>query len=185
MNPGEDCTDPGPYTGAYSRGNPFPVYVGTAWCGDDAVWKLNYDIYYVHEGNMLAGHDHDWEGITIVFSRDPGAKGEDWWRRAGAHYNRYNNHDWYKYSDLVSVVVEGPGDNYVASEIPGGNLKHPKVYVGFFSHSAYARKDDSILVNAGPASTEYRSDDWWRLPRAEDLHSWKEIDRKHSLPPRS
>jgi hypothetical protein len=26
------------------------------------------------------------------------------------------------------------------------------------------------------ANQEYRSDDWFRLPKAEDFHSWKEIE---------
>lgn len=39
--------------------------------------------------------------------------------------------------------------------------------------------DSSLAV--GVASVEYKSDDWWRLPRAEDLHSYKEIDREFHL----
>lgn len=47
INPGADCTNPGTYNGEMSLGNEFPVYVSTAWCGGDSVWKLNYDLYYV------------------------------------------------------------------------------------------------------------------------------------------
>lgn len=35
-----------------------------------------------HDGNLEAGHKHDWEGVTIVFARDPAANGDDWWYRA-------------------------------------------------------------------------------------------------------
>ena len=94
----------------------------------------------------------------------------------GAHYNHHSSHDWFKYSDLITVAVDVPGTSDVTNNDAGKNLNHPKVFVGFFSHSAYDRADTSIRVNAGIASVEYRSDDWWRLPRAEDLHSWKEID---------
>jgi len=40
---------------------------------------LNYDLYYVHDGNLEAGHKHDWEGVTIIFAKDPAANGGDWW----------------------------------------------------------------------------------------------------------
>jgi hypothetical protein len=29
---------------------------------------------YRHDGNLLAGHKHDWEGISVIFTKDPGAK---------------------------------------------------------------------------------------------------------------
>lgn len=81
-NPGADCTNPGDYHGAYTLGNDFPVYSSASWCCGDNVWKLNYDLYYVHDGNLEAGHGHDWEGVTIVFAKDPAASGDDWWHRA-------------------------------------------------------------------------------------------------------
>lgn len=31
------------------------------------------------------------------------------------------------------------------------------------------------------ANQEYRSNDWWRLPRGEDMHLWSEIDSKLEL----
>lgn len=91
MNPGEGCPDPGPYHGgrslndrsllqdveatnewaAYSPGNPFPVYVSATWCGDKKEWRVNYDVYYAHDGASGAGHRHDWEGVTVVFKPDP------------------------------------------------------------------------------------------------------------------
>ncbi|KAF2123232.1 hypothetical protein BDV96DRAFT_481445 [Lophiotrema nucula] len=45
----------------YSRGDPFPVYVSASWCPDDIEWRINYDVYYVHDGASCAGHKHDWE----------------------------------------------------------------------------------------------------------------------------
>ena len=53
----------------YMLGNPFPVYVGAANCG--GTWRVNYDLYYVHDGVMLEGHKHDWEGATVVCRADP------------------------------------------------------------------------------------------------------------------
>jgi hypothetical protein len=57
----------------YTEGSSFPVYVGAAWCGNgnngDGEWYIDYDLYYVHDGNLEAGHRHDWEGVTVVFRR--------------------------------------------------------------------------------------------------------------------
>ncbi|KAI9717019.1 MAG: hypothetical protein M1812_004954 [Candelaria pacifica] len=151
FNPGVDCTDPGPYVGPYSLGNAFPVYTSATWCGGpDNVWKLNYDLYYVHDGNLEAGHKHDWEGVTIIFAKDPAAKGGDWWYRAGAQYNHHSHHDWFMYSELHTVTVDIPGaGSDVSTQTAGLNLNHPKVYVGFFSHSAYDRGYTGYGANAG------------------------------------
>lgn len=34
-----------------------------------------------HDGAVSEGHTNDWEGITVVFKRDPGGNGADWWVR--------------------------------------------------------------------------------------------------------
>ena len=39
-------------------------------CGES--WRVNYDVYYVHDGVVLEGHRHDWEGVTVDFKRDSG-----------------------------------------------------------------------------------------------------------------
>jgi hypothetical protein len=46
-NPGEDCTDPKRANGLFSFGGTFPNYIGAAWCGGDATWRINYAVYYV------------------------------------------------------------------------------------------------------------------------------------------
>lgn len=188
INPGADCTNPGDRPHEMSLGNDFPVYASSAWCPGDGgdVWKVNYDVYYVHDGNLEAGHKHEWEGITVVFAKDPASKdGDAWWYRAGAQYNHHSAHDWFNWSDLITVDVDNTGDvntGNVGSTEAGKNLKHPKAYVGFFSHSAYDRADTSVVTYAGIASTEYRNDDWWKLPHAGDIWSYKEIDRKYCTP---
>ena len=49
---------------------------------------MNYDVYYVHDGVLLEGHRHDWEGVTVVFKRDP--SGADWWHRDVSDLSEYN-----------------------------------------------------------------------------------------------
>lgn len=76
----------------------------------------------------------------------------------GAAYNHYDKHDWNKYKTLITVDVDVPGTSDVISNEPGKNLKYPKVYVGFFSHSAHPRPDTSIKVNAGRIHVQKRRD---------------------------
>ncbi|KAF2254308.1 hypothetical protein BU26DRAFT_410465, partial [Trematosphaeria pertusa] len=163
INPGQDCTDPGPYYGDYSPGNPFPVYVSATWCPDQQEWRLTFDVYYVHDGNLSAGHPHDWEGIIVVFRKDPGARGEDWWVASGVIFNRHHWHDYYDWADVNTVS----GLDDVRADVLGSGKNHPKVYVGLYSHSAYRSKCDigcGNLVNTGPLVwNEYRSSDWFRL----------------------
>ncbi|KAF2678588.1 hypothetical protein K458DRAFT_272216, partial [Lentithecium fluviatile CBS 122367] len=49
LNNGWTGDGPNPGTDAYSKGDHFPVYVGATWCGDKGEWRLNYDVYYVHD----------------------------------------------------------------------------------------------------------------------------------------
>ncbi|KAF2023068.1 hypothetical protein EK21DRAFT_81678, partial [Setomelanomma holmii] len=60
-NPGTDV----PYT-LLSR-EVIPVYTSAVNGADE--WRLDFAVYYVHDGNLGAGHHHDWEGVSIVFKR--------------------------------------------------------------------------------------------------------------------
>ncbi|KAL8767862.1 MAG: hypothetical protein Q9209_005754 [Squamulea sp. 1 TL-2023] len=135
-SPGEDCSDAGPQpSGPYTLGNPFPTYVGASWCGNVNEWRMQFYNYYVHDGILSAlGHKHDWEGIIIKWQKDPEG---DWWHRAGAIYNKHCMRDHYRWDELATVDVDVPGTTDVTDEATGKNRKHPKVYVGFFSHASF------------------------------------------------
>lgn len=70
----------------------------------------------------------------------------------------------------------------MADERIGNDRAHPKVYVGFHSHSAFAHRCDTCRRTMCGAATEaiadreYRSNDWWQMPTGEDMHLWSEID---------
>ncbi|KAF2418400.1 hypothetical protein EJ08DRAFT_683897 [Tothia fuscella] len=135
--------------------------VTARYCGTRREWWLNYSVYYVHDGNLLAGHRHDWEGITIIFKQ--AREGEDVWVRHTAVYNRHDKHDIFEWNELETVWGEGDVTT------SGNDRYHPKVYVGFFSHAAYRHKCDATqacsTTNGGAGSKlEYRSSDWYRLP---------------------
>ena len=148
-------------------------------CPDDDSWRVNYDLYYVHDGVMMEGHKHDWEGVTVIFKKDP--TNGDWWQRDSIVYDEHGWKNHYAWGDVITVAVDVPGETDVKDETVGKKLNHPKVFVGFFSHAAFKDKDTSRQTMAAPsdkpiAGHEYRSKDWWRLPRGEDMYLWSEID---------
>ncbi|KAL8919112.1 MAG: hypothetical protein Q9172_005142 [Xanthocarpia lactea] len=55
----------------------------------------------------------------------------------GAIYNKHCLHDHYSWDELNTVDVDVPGTTDVKDETTGLNRKHPKVYVGFFSHASF------------------------------------------------
>ncbi|KAL8851478.1 MAG: hypothetical protein Q9221_003578 [Calogaya cf. arnoldii] len=195
-SPGEDCTDVGPQpSGPYTLANPFPTYVGASWCGNLGEWRMQFYNYYVHDGILSKlGHRHDWEGIVVKWKKDPEG---DWWHRAGAIYNKHCMHDHYSWDELNTVDVDVSGKSDVTNENTGLNRKHPKVYVGFFSHASFPEIDKSrkTIFNGECPDTkdllgnEYRSNDWWRMPRAEnirpvsDIHADWDYGSASSTPP--
>ncbi|ORY08992.1 hypothetical protein BCR34DRAFT_665774 [Clohesyomyces aquaticus] len=175
-NPGENCNDPGDYHGDYSSGKPFPVYVSAGYCPQRHEWWIDYDSYFEHDGNSDAGHRHDWEGITIVFTPDPNYLEADWWMARGVIFHRHQFNDYYLWKDLMTVS----GESDIRDESYGKLLKHPKAFIGLYSHATFRAKCDigcGSLINAqAPVSLrEYRSSDWYRLVTKEDLHLGAEI----------
>ena len=143
---------------------------------------------------MGEGHKHDWEGVTVIFKTE--SSGQDWWYRDSIVFNEHGWKNHYGWKDIITVDVDVPGTSDVTDETVGKGKRHPKVFVGFLSHSAFKDKDTSRQTMAAPATKaiandEYRSNDWWRLPRGNDLHLWSEIDRSwdygsaDSTPPRN
>ncbi|KAI4257026.1 MAG: hypothetical protein L6R42_005902, partial [Xanthoria sp. 1 TBL-2021] len=148
-----------------------------------------------HDGILSElGHKHDWEGIVVKWKKDPEG---DWWHRAGAIYNKHCMRDHYTWDQLNTVNVDVPGTSDVTNEATGLNRKHPKVYVGFFSHASFPEINKSrktIFNSECPKyrdllGNEYRSNDWWRMPRAEnirpvgDIHADWDYGSASSTPP--
>jgi hypothetical protein len=64
------------------------------------------------------------------------------------------------------------GRDDVRDESTGAYKAHPKVYVGFFKHPNFPNRDTHLLtLDLTPAQrgSEYRSNDWYYIPRPEDL----------------
>lgn len=153
-NPGEDCRDPLPANGKFSPGGMFQNYITVLKCGD--TWRINYSIYYVHDGAGSEGHRHDWESATVVLRQDPG--GKDMWHRDSlvlSFHDTWHSKSW---KDIQTVNMDGD-----LRDTTVGKLKmHPKVYVGFFKHAGFFEaKTDVEVYSAGSQGDEYRSDDWF------------------------
>ncbi|KAI4246345.1 MAG: hypothetical protein L6R40_002013 [Gallowayella cf. fulva] len=201
-NPGAGCTDPGPYKGKLTPGHPFPVYVSAVYCELLRVWKLRYDTYYAHSGSSSESHTHDWEGVTIVFAPHPAAEHGEWWYRAVgesefsfspasrpipvdilacclAEYNQNGNPVWHYYHELQTVDLDvGQGPSDIHSTATDTKKKHPKFVISPKSSRANYLADEQFPnhpLHAIGVDKDYRSDDWWRLPKKEDLRSWREI----------
>ncbi|KAF2664509.1 hypothetical protein BT63DRAFT_483213 [Microthyrium microscopicum] len=162
---GVDCTDPGPYNGAYTKGRSFPLYVTPKYCSDLNQWRITYSVYYVHDGAMSEGHRHDWEDVTVVWTP---TENEDNWQRNSVLLSQHGGRAHLGWGDVETVN----GDEDVRDTSHGNYRAHPKVYVGFFKHPHFANKDDSFLTEDNLPSQrdeEYRSDDWYYIPTASDL----------------
>ena len=124
-NPGDYCTSPGPAKGLYSPGKPFPNYISSIWCGRTKEWRVNYSLYYVHDGSMSEGHKHDWESATVVWT-DDGSNAT--WQCNSLILSYHGQYHRYTRSAIQSVDK----DDYRNENIGGMNA-HPKVYVGFIN----------------------------------------------------
>ncbi|KAI9786311.1 MAG: hypothetical protein M1816_008052 [Peltula sp. TS41687] len=174
-DPGDDCTDPGPYNGRFSPGIPFPNYITAFYCGFENTWRVKYDIYYVHDGDLGpgGGHKHDWEGAMVVWKEDPGDA--DMWHRDRLVLSQHSGHASRGWGEIQSV--DGVGD---VKDDNGKYRKHPKVYAGFFKHANFFDKKTSMNVyfpGAGD-SAEFRSNDWYYLPEEKDLVNGEVIPRE-------
>ncbi|KAL8878286.1 MAG: hypothetical protein Q9198_003866, partial [Flavoplaca austrocitrina] len=86
-------------------------------------------------------------------------------------------------NNQLTPVTRDVGSD-VSNEATGLNRKQPKVYVGFFSHASFPEitKSRKTAFNGecperkDLLGNEYRSNDWWRLPRREDICPASDID---------
>lgn len=133
---GDDCTDPGPYNGDMSPGNPFPVYVDAVHCANGkSRWIINYLLYFVHDGSTeIAGHKHDWEHVSVMWFESENAT--DWWYRGAVVYSQHGKELSYRWDAITTVDEED-----VKNTTVGMMKNHPKAFVGMYKHAVCARWD--------------------------------------------
>ncbi|KAF8539942.1 hypothetical protein BDD12DRAFT_735900 [Trichophaea hybrida] len=153
-NPGENCPSPGSWTGAYSPGNPFPTYFAVKYCSGDDSWRINYNLYFSHDGMGSIGHRHDWEWVAAIWKKCDGSS-DQWCRNrlVRSFHKSDKNNDWSGIQNTINGKdeIRNLGDK---------NKHHPLIYVGAFKHAMFDTRKTSTNV-LGADELEFRSNDWW------------------------
>ncbi|KAI9676164.1 MAG: hypothetical protein M1817_000909 [Caeruleum heppii] len=170
-DPGDFCTDPGPWNGLYSQGASFPNYIYPKYCGGDDTWRVVYSIYWVHDGAASAGHKHDWESATVQWKRDQ--PGLDEWHRDALILSQHGDQVKKGWGDIQTVDID-PDAHDLEDQTVGRYRQHPKVYNGFFKHANYFEAWTKLNVYIA-GQDEFRSNDWWFLPRMTEMRAYTDI----------
>lgn len=153
------CPDPGPR----GEGPPFPTYYTVNYCGADEI-RIQYSLFFKKDGFIKVvlspcnGHAYDWERIIVVWKRN--TTDNTWTRNKllRSFHSGYKEQDW---NDVQSTF------NYDdINEIHGKNKDGPKIYVGWGKHAMFDDRNTgwNDCFSQG-CNREFRSDDWWYLPR--------------------
>ncbi|KAH8721787.1 hypothetical protein BGZ61DRAFT_530302 [Ilyonectria robusta] len=145
----EGCADPGPWNGANSPGNGFPVYFTVRQCNDNE-WRVAYSIYFKKD----SGHTHDWENSIVIWNGD----GNGQWTRTGTLLGWHSTWDYIQWDAIQNTVNDD--DLFLQG---GQNLNHAKVYQGFYYHATFSTRKTSLNTCANTRE-EFRSWDWYFLP---------------------
>ncbi|KAI5782682.1 hypothetical protein EDC01DRAFT_664510, partial [Geopyxis carbonaria] len=152
-------------TGCATPGTPFPTYYVVKRCSDSEI-RVIYSVYYQHDGfsNVLIakGHEHDWERIIVVWTRDANT---GVWTRSRLLMSM---HSGYTEKSWGSVQSTFDGDN--TAENNAKDRDAPKIYAGWGKHPNFDNKEtgwrDSISQGC---QREYRTDNWAYWPGAEEM----------------
>ncbi len=131
--------------GCAPHGAPFPTYYTVQKCNADEI-RVSFTIYQATSGFWPSGHRHDFEHVDVVWRKN----GNSWTRQRlllGAH-GGHRVVDWSRAESWNA-----------ARDHASLGLEHPRVFVGFGSHSMYnnqgGRKD---VISA--YTDEYRAADY-------------------------
>ncbi|KAI1845292.1 hypothetical protein JX266_008602 [Neoarthrinium moseri] len=170
LSPGKDCTNPGKYTGSFSDGDPFPVYVDIRYCdGPQPTWRILYNLYYVHDST----HKHDWEVAAVVWKK---TNHEGWWTRHAVVMSMHSKEKNYKWEDLFTV--DGPEDKKRVEKDGGQKRNHPNLYIGMWKNGFFYNQKTSCHGQwCSTNDDEYRSNDWVRIPTASELRAASDLNK--------
>ncbi|CCX07008.1 hypothetical protein FPQ18DRAFT_327623 [Pyronema domesticum] len=152
-SPGYGCPSPGHWSGTYSNGNPFPTYYNVKYCPGDQSWRINYNLYFSHDGMSGNGHRHDWEWVAVIWKR---CGGSDMWcrnRLVRSFHSTQKSNNW----SGIQNTINGKNE---LRRLGDKNKHHPLIYVGAFKHAMFDTRKTSMNV-IGADELEFRSNDWW------------------------
>ncbi|KAL3695690.1 hypothetical protein R1sor_009766 [Riccia sorocarpa] len=154
LSPGAGCPSPGNWNGTYSLGNPFPTYWAMTYCPDDASWRINYNLYFSHDGMGGIGHKHDWEWVAAIWKSCD--EGNDLWCRVRlirSFHRTPKSEDWGSIQNTINSKDE-------IRHLGDKNKHHPLIYVGAFKHAMFDTRKTTVNI-IGADDDEFRSNDWW------------------------
>jgi len=162
-NVGCGCRNPGVPIG--NQIQQFPLYYTYQKCNDNEV-RVAYNLYYQKDGAIFGaiqtGHDHDWERVIIIHTRDTNA---NTWQPTTALYSAhsgYNKYAWGSIQNTLSTQDAEAGAGPTPNGLTG--LDHPKAYVAWSKHPMYHDRNtgwnDPISQSTANA---FRGQDWWRF----------------------
>ncbi|GAA3194020.1 NPP1 family protein [Actinocorallia longicatena] len=132
--------------GCAPHGSAFPTYYTAQRCSSDE-YRVTFTIYQATSGFRPSGHRHDFEHVDVV------------WRRSGT--------TWVRDRLLLSahgghrVVAWGSAESWDAVRASAGlGREHPRVFVGFGSHSMFNNQGGLKDVLSAYTNNEYRQADY-------------------------
>jgi hypothetical protein len=87
-----------------NEGPRFPIYFTTKQCSETEV-RVAYNLYYQKDGAEVlfveTGHDHDWERVIVIHSRDESGT----WMPTRALYSAHSGYHDYEWNDIQNTLT--------------------------------------------------------------------------------
>ncbi|OBT60811.1 hypothetical protein VE03_09809 [Pseudogymnoascus sp. 23342-1-I1] len=168
--PNVGCNSRNPGVPINNQGPRFPIYFTTKKCSDTEV-RVVYNLYYQKDGAKVlfvdTGHEHDWERVIVIHTRDASAT----WKPTRALYSAHSGYNSYAWNDIQNSLTTADAE---AGKGPDPNglkgLDHPKAYVSWSKHAHFDTRNtgwnDAISQSTDNA---FRGQDWWKFVEKRDF----------------
>lgn len=168
-NVGCDCRQPGVPIGHPAPA--FPIYYTIRKCSDTEV-RVTFNLFYEKDGAICfapgpvhpvpydVGHDFDWEGVVLIYSRDPSTALWTAETLLLSQHGGYLQRKWSEIRHTLSQAQASLPDPRPYAFARGQD--HPAIYAGWLKHANYDFKrtfDWPWTIQL--TSLAFRSDDWW------------------------
>ncbi|KFY40815.1 hypothetical protein V494_03313 [Pseudogymnoascus sp. VKM F-4513 (FW-928)] len=168
--PDVGCNSRNPGVATGNQGPRFPLYFTTKKCSDTEV-RVAYNLYYQKDGAKVlfveTGHEHDWERVIVIHTRDASST----WMPTRALYSAHSGYHSYDWNDIQNTLTTEDAEAGKGPE-PNGlqGLDHPKAYVSWSKHAHFHDRNtgwnDAISQSTDNA---FRGQDWWKFVEKRDL----------------
>lgn len=126
--------------------SPFPTYYTVQKCNPDEI-RVSFTIYQATSGFRPSGHRHDFEHVDVVWRKNGNS-----WTRDRLLLSAHGGH---------RVVSWGSAESWNNDRGHAARgLEHPRVFVGFGSHSMFNNQGGLKDVISAYTGNEYRQADY-------------------------